>query len=35
MINTCSGALSTALTEAEVDQLAETLESALRSLPNK
>jgi glutamate-1-semialdehyde 2,1-aminomutase len=34
MINTCSGALSTALTEAEVDQLAEALEAALRALPS-
>ena len=34
MINTCSGALSTAITETEVDQLAETLEAALRALPS-
>ena len=34
MINTCSGALSTALTETEVEQLAETLGTALRALPN-
>ena len=32
MINTCSAALSTALTKAEVDQLVDTLESGFRSL---
>ncbi len=33
MINTCSAALSTALTEAEVDQLADTFEAALQAMP--
>lgn len=32
MINTCSGALSTAMTSAEVEQLAGTLEAGLREL---
>jgi len=32
MINTCSGALSTAITEAEIDQLAETMEAGLREI---
>ena len=35
MINTCSGALSTALTNTEIDQMAETLEAALEALQQR
>lgn len=35
MINTCSGALSTAMSSKEIDQLAETLESGFRALKKK